>query len=379
MRWRGWNRWRVMVFGSLISIAYLRSGQAQPANGAYEWTLHAADAAYKEKRFDDALRLYESAANLDPSKAKPYFMRAELFRRKGDKVRALEFYERYLSIKPDGQVAAEAKAALQELRAALDKEEHKVLQPADADPRRKVKPEQSPKTALRSPSPVAVPLTDARQSLSRPTSTDGAPAGASTGVPVDRKPASDGHAARTGLVGIGGAVVAGGVFYPGQHQEVLVQTAMVGGRVAVDVRLWGNDRFYLRMGGAYEGLKAIGSSSNNDLHNFDVDGVLGTNINRVFSLAVAVGVGATTVTNRDVPQGVQPITNSGFRCAVGFEMAVRPIRDFERLQFVIAGFRAGYSPKILNGVNIVLDGKVVADSTSRVDLLGEAGLRILLP
>jgi tetratricopeptide (TPR) repeat protein len=69
--------------------------------------------------YDDAAREYQAAYELVPHPVL-FFNLAQVYRLKGDREQALEYYERYLAGDPDGRASAQARRFASELRAAIE-------------------------------------------------------------------------------------------------------------------------------------------------------------------------------------------------------------------------------------------------------------------
>lgn len=71
--------------------------------------------------YDDAAREYQAAYELVPHPVL-FFNLAQVYRLKGDREQALEYYERYLAGDPDGRASAQARRFASELRAAIERD-----------------------------------------------------------------------------------------------------------------------------------------------------------------------------------------------------------------------------------------------------------------
>jgi tetratricopeptide (TPR) repeat protein len=71
--------------------------------------------AYQAGRYDFAVRKLSAAVEANPSPALIYHL-AQAYRLKGDRAKALEHYERYLEIAPDGAAASACHAQIEKLR-----------------------------------------------------------------------------------------------------------------------------------------------------------------------------------------------------------------------------------------------------------------------
>ena len=75
---------------------------------------------YKEAgEYDKAAREYEKAYDLVPH-PELFFNLAQVYRLGGKKEKALEYYEKYLAVQPNGRAAAQSKRFARQLRKQLD-------------------------------------------------------------------------------------------------------------------------------------------------------------------------------------------------------------------------------------------------------------------
>src|SRR5262245_5676658 len=69
-------------------------------------------------RYDEAIQAYQAAYDLAPLPGFLYNL-GQAWRLKGDRERAIAYYERYLTVEPKGKASAAARANVEELRKAI--------------------------------------------------------------------------------------------------------------------------------------------------------------------------------------------------------------------------------------------------------------------
>lgn len=92
--------------------------------------------------YDDAAREYQAAYELVPHPVL-FFNLAQVYRLKGDREQALEYYERYLAGDPDGRASAQARRFASELRAAIERDRAEARE-RDRLARRETRPATGP-------------------------------------------------------------------------------------------------------------------------------------------------------------------------------------------------------------------------------------------
>jgi tetratricopeptide (TPR) repeat protein len=82
--------------------------------------------------YEAAAREYEKAYELVPH-PELFFNLAQVYRLGGKKEKALEYYERYLAVEPNGRAAAQARRFARQLKKALDRAKGKEHPPAGSE------------------------------------------------------------------------------------------------------------------------------------------------------------------------------------------------------------------------------------------------------
>jgi tetratricopeptide (TPR) repeat protein len=122
------GRWLPLAALAIALAAVLGGGRAARADGQDEADKrrragkHVEEGdRYKEAgEYDKAAREYEKAYDLVPH-PELFFNLAQVYRLGGKKEKALEYYERYLAVQPNGRAAPQARTFARQLRKALGK------------------------------------------------------------------------------------------------------------------------------------------------------------------------------------------------------------------------------------------------------------------
>ena len=118
---RPFGRWMaVAAAGVLVALCVVSTARADEADKRKRAGKHVEEGdRYKEAgEYEEAAREYEKAYELVPH-PELFFNLAQVFRLGGKKEKALEYYERYLAVQPNGRAAGQAKRFAKQLRAQL--------------------------------------------------------------------------------------------------------------------------------------------------------------------------------------------------------------------------------------------------------------------
>jgi len=102
-------------------VAEVRAESPDPRARAKEHFEHA-EAHYQAEAYDRAISEYLEAYRL-VAEPELLFNVAQAYRRQGDRPRAVEYFEKYLAVAPDGRVAARARALLGEVKLEMKRDE----------------------------------------------------------------------------------------------------------------------------------------------------------------------------------------------------------------------------------------------------------------
>jgi len=120
---RPFGRWMaVAAAGVLMALCVASTARADEADKRKRAGKHVEEGdRYKEAgEYDKAAREYEKAYELVPH-PELFFNLAQVFRLGGKKEKALEYYERYLAVQPNGRAADQAEKFARQMRKQLGK------------------------------------------------------------------------------------------------------------------------------------------------------------------------------------------------------------------------------------------------------------------
>ena len=76
----------------------------------------------KKSNYDAAIERFRESIRFKPNYARPHRLIAEAYEKKGDRVEAIKYYERYLEILPSADDAEKVRKRIQKLAQALERE-----------------------------------------------------------------------------------------------------------------------------------------------------------------------------------------------------------------------------------------------------------------
>ena len=110
-----------------VGYAYLQIGRLEDALRCFGFYVEAepnnpnshdsyAECLMNLERYDEAIAEYNKALELNPAWANAVYMLGEIARRQGDIKKALEFYEKYLAMEPNGRLSGQAHEAIASIK-----------------------------------------------------------------------------------------------------------------------------------------------------------------------------------------------------------------------------------------------------------------------